>query len=79
MFLFRYLFVFMVNVRSLRKNFDDTILIVDSLNMEFDLTVFSEIWIKQHEKHCYHIKYYILVNAMPKRRLCRGRHHDLLR
>lgn len=48
----------MVNIQSMRKNFNNELLKITETGIEFDVLVFTEVWIKLHEKDLYHIADY---------------------
>lgn len=43
----------MLNVRSLRKNFDNAVALLESLDRRFDIVVFTEVWVREDEKDAY--------------------------
>lgn len=46
---FSYLNLFHVNIRSVRKHFDDLILFLETKRKKFDIIVLTEVWIKEDE------------------------------
>ena len=47
-----------INIRSISKNFDNLIILLDSLNYEFDIIAISESWINDNNTFIYNIHNY---------------------
>lgn len=56
--------IFILNVRSVRQNFDNTLSLIEATKVNYDVVVLTEVWIKEHETDLYHIpNYYSMLCA----------------
>ena len=56
--------LFHVNARSLKKNFDNLELCLDSLNVKFDIIAVSENWLDKESKDSYNISGYQVIHVV---------------
>ena len=50
--------IFHVNVRSFVHNFDDIIMLLDSIEIKLNIIVISETWLQEYNKDLYQIESY---------------------
>ena len=53
-----------VNARSLKKNFDNLELCLDSLNVKFDIIAVSKNWLDKESKNSYNISGYQVIHVV---------------
>lgn len=67
--MFECLRVFCLNIRSLRKHFDELVVYINSLNFSYKVIILTEVWIKTGEESRYQIQgYNMLFQPRPDNR-----------